>query len=120
MKAYIFILVVVCSVVTGYSQSWSPDQMIWFKDISSASMSLDGSKVAYEVSSPIMEGEKSEFVTQIWVAATDGSMNRQFTYGEKSCNRAQFSPDGKLLTFTSARDGKSKLYIMSFDGGEPV
>ena len=120
MKTYILILVLVFSVLLGYSQSFSPEQMIHFKRVISTAMTSDGSKVAYEVASPIMDGAKSEFVTQIWVAATDGSMNRQFTYGDKTCNRARFSPDGKYLSFTSARDGKSKLYLMSLDGGEPV
>jgi dipeptidyl aminopeptidase/acylaminoacyl peptidase len=119
MKTKILFVLLSGSVLMGYSQSWSPEMMISFKRVTTASLTTDGSKVAYEVASPIMEGEKSEYITQIWVAATDGSMNRQYTFGDKSCTRARFSPDNKYLSFTSSREGKSKLYLMPLDGGEP-
>ena len=104
--------------LTGISQSWSPGRMIQLKRISSAVISADGKRVAYTVSIPIMEGEKSEFLTNVWIASTDGSMNRLFTFGEKSCSNIRFSPDSKFLTFTFSRDGNAQIYIMHTDGGE--
>ena len=104
--------------LSGFSQSWNPGQMIQFKRITSALISPDGEKVVYTVSAPIMKGEKSEFLTHIWIASTNGSMNRQFTFGEKSCSNVRFSPDNKYITFTSSRDGKTQLYLMAVDGGE--
>jgi Tol biopolymer transport system component len=93
--------------------------MIQFKRITSAVISPDGNKVAYTVSTPIMKGEKSEFLTHIWIASTDGSMNRQFTFGEKSCSNVMFSPDNEYITFTSQREGDTtQLYLMYLDGGE--
>lgn len=104
--------------LAGLSQTWTPGQMIRMKKITSAVISLNGSRVAYTVSSPQMSGEKSEFLTHIWIASTNGTMNRQFTFGEKSCSNVRFSPDSKYLTFTSSRDDKSQLYLMFIDGGE--
>jgi dipeptidyl aminopeptidase/acylaminoacyl peptidase len=103
---------------SAISQSWTPGQMILLKRITSAVVSPDASCVAYTVSSPLMEGEKSEFLTHIWIAATNGTSNRQFTFGDKSCSNVRFSPDSKYLTFTSSRDGKSQLYLMFINGGE--
>lgn len=120
MKTNTLIWLLIFFFQTGFSQSWSPDFMIGFKRVSSSVISPNERKVAYEVSSPVMEGEKSEYVSQIWIASTDGSTNRQFTYGDKSCTNVQFSPDGKYLTFSSSREGNSQLYLMALDGGEPV
>lgn len=100
-------------------KAWTPSNMIKFNRLTGAIISPDGKNVAYTVSTPQMEGEKSEFLTHIWVASADGSNNHQFTFGDKSCDNPKFSPDGKWLSFTSARkEDKSQLYIMSMSGGE--
>lgn len=89
-----------------------------FRRLTSSIISPDGTRVAYTVSVPLMEGEKSEYLTHIWVARTDGTRNRQFSFGDKSCSNMRFSPDNQYLSFTSARDGKTQIYLMALDGGE--
>ena len=114
--------IILLSVVVFYAsaqKTWTPSNMIKFNRLTGAVISPDGKHVAYTVSSPQMDGEKSEFLTHIWVASADGSDNHQFTFGEKSCNNPQFSPDGKWLSFTSARkEDKGQLYLMAMGGGE--
>ena len=60
--------------------------------------------------------------THVWKVATDGSSPaRQITFGEKGDSQAQFSPDGKFISFVSARgsaEAKSQIYLMPIDGGE--
>ena len=101
-------------------QTWKPSSMIKYKRLSGATISPDGKRVAYTVSVPLMEGEKSEYLTHVWVAATDGSLNRQFTFGDKSCDNPQFSPDDKWLSFTSQRNSedKNQLFVIPLSGGE--
>lgn len=66
-----------------------------------------------------MEDENSEFLIHIWVARTDGSMNRQYTRGEHSTSNLVFSPDGKYLSFISDRSGSERqVFRMHLDGGE--
>ncbi len=84
----------------------------------SPEISPDGSKVAYTIRETQMENDVSSFLTHIWVANTDGSMNRQFTQGEESASNPQFSPDGKKLAFTSNRNGDNQVYVMYLTGGE--
>jgi dipeptidyl aminopeptidase/acylaminoacyl peptidase len=48
-----------------------------------------------------MTADKSEYLTHVWMAKADGSDAHQFTFGEKSCSNAQWSPDGKWIAFTS-------------------
>jgi len=119
MKAIKMIFLFLSVSMMCISQSWTPARMIQFKRITSAVISPDGKRVAYTVSTPIMKGEKSEFLTHIWIASTDGSMNRQFTFGDKSCSNVMFSPDNEYITFTSQREGDTtQLYLMYLDGGE--
>lgn len=118
MKTIKFLSIFVIFSLTGFAQQWTPGMMIQLKRITSAMISPDGNRVAYTVSTPIMEGEKSEFITHVWITSTDGKMNRQFTFGDKSCSNARFSPDNKYISFTSSRDGRSQLSLMFPDGGE--
>ncbi len=118
-KLFVFTMMVVAAFSISAQSKWTPANMIKFNRLTGAIISPDGKNVAYTVSTPQMEGDKSEFLTHIWVLSTDGSSNHQFTFGDKSCTNPQFSPDSKWLSFTSARkEDKSQLYILSMIGGE--
>jgi dipeptidyl aminopeptidase/acylaminoacyl peptidase len=99
-------------------ESWTPESMVDLPVAGSPEISPDGSIIAYTVRETNMEGEESSFTTHIWVAKADGSMNRQFTRGKQSATNPQFSPDGKYLSFVSARDNGRQVYKMHLDGGE--
>ncbi|MBF8296058.1 MAG: hypothetical protein HW389_2603 [Bacteroidetes bacterium] len=101
-------------------KGWTPESMMKIKRVGGTSISHDGKLIAYTVSVPQMEGEKSEFLTHIRVVSSDGTMNSQFTYGDKSCTNPAFSPDGTMLTFLSSRgtSGKNEVWVMKLSGGE--
>jgi dipeptidyl aminopeptidase/acylaminoacyl peptidase len=80
--------------------------------------SPDGRLVAYTQSRAVMETEKSEVDTQIFLAAADGSQRMQLTRGEKGASSPQFSPDGHYVYFSSERSGKPNLWRIPVDGGE--
>jgi dipeptidyl aminopeptidase/acylaminoacyl peptidase len=118
------VFLLACAALAGSAVAqeagWTPDVMITFKRVGGTAISPDGKLIAYTVSTPLMEGEKSEFLTHVWVVSADGKQNYQFTFGEKSCANPEFSPDGRYLSFTSSRgsDGKNQIWILRLSGGE--
>src|SRR5207244_79683 len=78
----------------------------------------DGKRVAFTVRQASTDGERSEYLTHIHLVNADGSESRQLTQGDKSCDSPQWSPDGKLIAFLSARAGKRDLWLIRPAGGE--
>ncbi|RLF90021.1 S9 family peptidase [Thermococci archaeon] len=73
-------------------------------------------KVAFQVTT--ISIEEDEYFSSIYLY--DGRSVKRFTSGRKDTN-PRFSPDGKLIAFSSKRDKKDKgaqLYIIPTDGGE--
>ncbi|HEX6716648.1 MAG TPA: S9 family peptidase [Pyrinomonadaceae bacterium] len=106
-------------VTTATAQTWDPEMQLKFKAVGVPRVSPDGKKVVYTVNEAVMTAEKSEFVTQIWMADIAGKGNVQLTFGEKSSTSPKWSPDGNWIAFTSNRkDNKNNLYLLNMSGGE--
>jgi dipeptidyl aminopeptidase/acylaminoacyl peptidase len=107
------------TAANGKPAKWTPEAMIQYKRLLGTAISPDGNWVAYTVSEPIMKGEKSEYLTHIFLASADGKTDFQFTQGEKSCTNPQWSLDGKWLAFLSSRGGeKNNIWLIRQSGGE--
>ncbi|CAN5242122.1 S9 family peptidase [soil metagenome] len=113
-------IMMLLSLFLSAQNKWTPEKIMRYKNITGTNISPDGKYIAYVVRVPLMEGEKSEFNTQIWVAATDGSFDSQYTRGDKSSSAPQFSPDGKQIAFLSNRIAdKNQIFAIRLMGGEP-
>jgi len=111
--------VLLSTLIFGQStRYWTPEQTMKMKNITSVVPSPDGSKVLYAVREAVMTDDRSEYVNQVWLCGSDGSNTIQLTKGEKNSGNPQWSNNGKWITFTSSRDGKNNLYLMSIAGGE--
>ena len=77
-------LSVFITILNAQTVNWNGELSIQLKQISDLTFSSDAKKIAMVVRSAIIEGEKSEYLNQIWVANTDGSEITKFTYNEKS------------------------------------
>lgn len=109
------------TTVAAQAQSikeWTPESTFSIKRIQSVVPSPDGTKVAFVVSDAVMDGEQSEWRSQVHVANADGSDSRQLTRGEKSATIPRWSPDGKWIGFLSSRSGSPNVWRINVGGGE--
>jgi dipeptidyl aminopeptidase/acylaminoacyl peptidase len=110
---------VVLFIVSANAQTWDPELQLKLKAVGSPRVSPDGKKLVYTVNEAVMTADKSEFVTQIWVADLTTKQNIQLTFGDKSSSNPKWSPDGNWIAFTSNRkDNRNNLYVLSTSGGE--
>ncbi len=124
MRSFVIALVVFAfGSIPAFGQAstvvWSPEMQMRVRAIGAPQVSPDATHVVYTVSTEMMTADRSESVTQIWLAATDGKDNLQLTFADKSSTNPKWSSDGKWIAFTSSRkDNKSNLYVLHVGGGE--
>jgi dipeptidyl aminopeptidase/acylaminoacyl peptidase len=101
------------------------DDALALKSVASAMVSPDGTQVLYTVRGWEQEGDRMESRTRIWKVAAAGGPAQQITFGERGDAQPQWSPDGRHISFVSARGSgsgddapKAQIYVMRTDGGE--
>jgi dipeptidyl aminopeptidase/acylaminoacyl peptidase len=96
----------------------SPEDWFRFQAVSDLKIAPDGAAVAYLVTSYDKESDESRGA--LWMANWAGDASVQLTRGE-SASEPRFSPDGRYLSFLSARPAESRtqLWVLDRRGGEP-
>src|SRR5690242_13913968 len=100
----LLVLLAACGTLSAQN-SWTPELSLRVQSVADAVPSPDGALVLYTQTRHVIEEERSEQVTQVFLARSDGSSRRQLTFGEKSATAPSFSPDGHFVYFRSARTG---------------
>src|SRR5579884_2151834 len=115
----IFVLVGSLSAQTSAKRPIKLDDLERFHDVSAPEVSPDGNWIAYTVSNINKEADKRE--THIWMVSWDGTQTVQLTSSSDSESSPRWSPDGKYISFMSARPGKAKgnqVWVLDRRGGE--
>jgi len=118
---FLGLLVLFASAITAQTgaTAWDPEMQLKVRAVGTPRVSPDGKRMVYTVSEALTTPEKSEFVSQIWMANIAAKENVQITFGDKSSTNPKWSPDGNWIAFTSNRkDNKNNLYLLSLNGGE--
>ncbi len=95
------------------------DDFFQIRDVSQPELSPDGQWVAYTVRTKMLKEDKNE--QRLWMISTRGGDAIPLTGEGVSSSHPRWSPDGKYLSFLSARDGgKSQVWLLDRRGGEAV
>jgi dipeptidyl aminopeptidase/acylaminoacyl peptidase len=111
--------------VTLFSQGKKPMTFldtINLKRVSNPSLSPDGTQVIFSVTNA--DWEENRTVSHIWRLNTDGIGLVQMTNGRDGETGGTWSPDGKIISFITERngenDGENQIFFLNNSGGEAV
>lgn len=123
LLAYLMLLSLTFLHAQSQQEPIKVTDMLKIKSLSAVTLSADGNKAAFTVTSIEPEADSKwdyKYVNQIWTVNTDGlSSPRQLT-GKEGSSQAAFSPDGKQIAFVRMADGKPQVFLISLDGGEAI
>jgi dipeptidyl aminopeptidase/acylaminoacyl peptidase len=110
--------VLLSGVVRADQRVLAPNDYLKFADVTAPQISPDGAMVAYVVTTSDRDSDEPK--DAIWLTNWEGTEHRQLTRGE-SASQPKFSPDGRYLSFLSARpaDARSQVWLLDMRGGEP-
>src|SRR6267378_3638703 len=93
------------------------DDYFQIRDVSQPELSPDGQWVAYAVRTRMLKDDKNE--QRLWMVSTHGGDPIPLTAEGVSSSHPRWSPDGKYLSFLSARnDAKNQVWLLDRRGGE--
>ena len=93
------------------------DDYFQIRDVSQPELSPDGQWVAYGVRTRMLKEDKNE--QRLWAVSIHGGDPIPLTAEGVSSGHPRWSPDGKYLAFSSARNGgKNQVWLLDRRGGE--
>src|SRR5688500_5902208 len=98
------------------AEQWTPALAMRVQNVRDVLPSPDGRRVLWTQTRAIISSERSEYLTHVFLASSDGSGGFQLTRGDKSATDPRFSPDGRFVYFMSDRSGKRDLFRIAVDG----
>src|SRR5215472_13098255 len=101
------------------SRAITIDDFFQIRDVSQPEISPDGQWIAYAVRTKMLKEDKNE--QRLWMISSHGGDAIPLTSESVSSGHARWSPDGKYISFLSARDGgKNQVWLLDRRGGEAV
>ena len=109
------------------------DDLMRLRAVGGVALSPNGDRVLYTVSAwehtnartDTVLGDKHDRRSHVWVVPFAGGVARQLTFGERGESQPQWSPDGSMIAFVSARGAgtgedapKPQIWLLNADGGE--
>jgi dipeptidyl aminopeptidase/acylaminoacyl peptidase len=92
-------------------------EVLWkMQRVGAPVVSADGRWVVAPVTRYTVSDDESH--TDLWLFATDGSVERPLTQHGSAAGQAVFSPDGRTLAFVTRREGDDagQIYLLPMDG----
>lgn len=111
LRTFIILALIIVSVASSEAQNrFDFDTMMSLKRITDPRVSPDGNRIVFTMGTTDMEANR--VVNHIYSMQSDGGDLKQLTSGPRSASSARWSPDGRLLAFTTG----GQLWLMNSDG----
>lgn len=122
-KISLFLLINLLLSGIGFSQdvkrNLRPGDIYRLQTTGDAQISPDGKWLAYTLIT--VDSAKDKRNTDIWMMSWDGTETIQLTNSLDGESSPRWSPDGKYISFTAARNGSSsQVYLLNRLGGEAI
>jgi len=93
------------------------DDYFQIRDVAQPELSPDGQWIAYSVRTRMLKEDKND--QRLWMISTHGGDPIPVTAEGVSSSHPRWSPDGKYISFLSARNGgKNQIWLLDRRGGE--
>jgi len=92
------------------------DDLTRIKFVRSPALSPDEESVCFAVE--VVADDRKKYNSHLWRCRVDGTDLRQLTFGDRGDSGPVFSPDGRLIAFTSKRGDLPGIHLLPTDGGE--
>jgi dipeptidyl aminopeptidase/acylaminoacyl peptidase len=115
------ILVFCLTASAAHADGMTIEQLLDIEQVRGTQIAPDGKSALYTVSrNRSLDEEAGSGWSELWVISTDSGEARPFVTGQVSVGSPQYSPDGKLIGFTTKRGEKAKtqVWVLPVDGGE--
>src|SRR5512145_2541475 len=114
-----FTLVLAVAPLAAQGRAFTPKDWYRLTSLSTPAMSPDGKHVAFTVTT-VREADNRRH-QEVWLVATEGGEPARLTSPGTESSNPRWSPDGRLLLFTSERPGgRGRTWALRMDrpGGE--
>jgi Tol biopolymer transport system component len=94
------------------------DDLARERSLSDLRVAPDGQRAVLRIS--FVDTERDKYSSDLWLLDLDDGTRRRLTVQPGKESHPRFSPDGSRLAFLTERDGRARVYALSFAGGEPM
>ena len=120
LLCFAFVWIFSHSQAQNLKRKMRPNDVYHYKSISNAKIAPAGDWVLYSVSTP--DSAKNKKHSDLFMASWNGKETIQLTYSDEGESDADFSPDGKYISFISSKKVDSidnaQIWLMDRRGGE--
>ena len=112
-------LLLATTAIAAERRTLTADDINALHEVDDPQVSPDGDWVAYTVRTA--DAVKDKRITHIWMSSWDGQRALQLTRSEQSEHTPRWSPDGKYLSFLTARgddEEPEQVWLLDRAGGE--
>ena len=121
------------SLARAQSKGLDDSDIMRLKSVGGVAIAPDGARVLYAISAwehpnakgDTALGDRHERRSHVFMVSAAGGAPRQLTFGERGESQAQWSPDGRMISFVTARGTgtgddapKPQVWLLPADGGE--